>query len=90
VSDAKTGGTGAAALRHVRLTQNVKTIGPPTCPSVTAKRVQDLYHAAGVALPTRIDSDLNGTLGAVPVKANTQATITSPTPKTVARKPDTD
>jgi len=90
VSEAKAGGNGAAALRHVRLTQNVKTIGPATCPAVTAKRVQDFYHAAGAALPNRIDSDLNGTLGAVPVKANTQATLTSPTPKTIARKPDTD
>ncbi len=68
----------------------MKTIGPPTCPSVTAKRVQDFYHAAGTALPNRIDSDLNGTLGAVPVKANTQATLTAPTPKTVARKPDSE
>jgi hypothetical protein len=90
VSEAKPGATAAAALRHIRLTQNVKTIGPPTCPAVTAKRVQDIYHAAGAALPTRIDSDLNGTLGAVPVKANTQATLTAPTPKTAARKPDTD
>jgi hypothetical protein len=90
VSDAKPGGTGNAALRHIRLTQNVKTIGPATCPAVTAKRVQDFYHTAGSALPNRIDSDLNGTLGAVPVKANTQATLTSPAPKTAAREPDTD
>ncbi|MBA3743421.1 hypothetical protein [Sporichthya sp.] len=89
VSEAKPG-SGSASLRHVRFTQNLKTIGPPTCPAVTAKRVQDTYHGAGVALPTRIDSDLNGTLGAVPVKANTQATLTSPTPKAMARKPDTD
>jgi hypothetical protein len=89
VSEAKPGGTGAAALRHIRLTQTVKTVGPPTCPSVNAKRVQDLYHTAGTALPNRIDSDLNGTLGAVPVKANTQATLTSPTPKAAAREPDT-
>jgi hypothetical protein len=88
VSEAKPGGTAAATLRHVRLTQNVKTVGPPTCPSVTAKRVQDFYHVARAAFPNRIDSDLNGTLGAVPVKANTQATLTSPTPKTAAREPD--
>ncbi len=89
VSEAKAGG-GTASLRHIRLTQTLKTVGPPTCPAVTAKRVQDTYHAVDVALPTRIDSDLNGSLGAVPVKANTQATLTSPTPKSPARKPDTD
>ncbi|HUR74195.1 MAG TPA: hypothetical protein VMZ00_07955 [Sporichthya sp.] len=88
VSEAKPGGAAAAALRHIRLTQNLKTVGPPTCPSVTAKRVQDFYHAAGVALPNRIDSDLSGTLGAIPVKATTQAILTSPTPKSVARKPE--
>lgn len=89
VSEAKPG-SGPSSLRHIRLTQNLKTIGPPTCPAVTAKRVQDTYHSAGVALPARIDSDLNGSLGAVPVKANTQATLTSPTPKTMVRKPDAD
>jgi hypothetical protein len=83
-------GAGTAAMRHVRLTTTLKTIGPPTCPAVTAKRVQDLYHASGVALPARMDSDLSGTLGAVPVKANTQAILTSPTPKSVAREPETD
>jgi hypothetical protein len=89
VSEAKAG-TGTASLRHIRLTQTLKTIGPPTCPAVTAKRVQDTYHAVDVALPTRIDSDLNGSLGAVPVKANTQAILSSPAPKSPARKPETD
>jgi hypothetical protein len=88
VSDAKAG-SGASALRHVRLTTTVKTIGPPTCAAVTAKRVQDTYHVAGAALPNRIDQDLSGTLGAVPVKNNTSATLSSPAPKAVARDPET-
>lgn len=88
VSDAKPGGEGPASLRHVRLTTTMRTIGPPTCAAVNAKRVQDTYHATGAALPTRIDSDLSGSLGAVPVKTDTQATLTSPTPKSAARRPD--
>lgn len=90
VSDAKPGGEGATSLRHVRLTTTLRTIGPPTCAAVNAKRVQDTYHAVGAALPTRIDSDLSGTLGAVPVSSDTQAILTSPTPKSAARLPDTD
>lgn len=89
VSEARSG-EGAASLRHIRLTTTLKTIGPPTCPAVTAKRIQDTYHAAGTLLPTRLDSDLSGSLGAIPVKANTKATLTSPTPKSAARKPDID
>jgi hypothetical protein len=90
VSDAKPGGDGATSLRHVRLTTTLRTIGPPTCAAVSAKRVYDTYHATGAALPTRIDSDLSGTLGAVPVKSDTQAILTSPTPKSAARLPDRD
>ena len=90
VSDAKPGGDGATSLRHVRLTTTLRTIGPPTCAAVSAKRVLDTYHAVGAALPTRIDSDLSGTLGAVPVKSDTQAILTSPTPKSAARLPDGD
>lgn len=90
VSDAKPDSEGPASLRHVRLTTTMRTVGPPTCAAVNAKRVQDTYHATGAALPTRIDSDLSGSLGAVPVKTDTQATLTSPTPKSAARRPDVD
>lgn len=90
VSDAKPGGDGTTSLRHVRLTTTLRTIGPPTCAAVSAKRVYDTYHAAGAALPTRIDSDLSGTLGGIPVKSDTQAILTSPTPKAAARLPDGD
>ena len=90
VSDAKPGGDGTTSLRHVRLTTTLRTVGPPTCPAVNAKRVQDIYHAAGAALPTRIDSNLTGSLGAVPVRSDTQATLTSPTPKSDAREPGID
>ncbi len=90
VSEGKPGADGTNSLRHVRLTTTLKTIGPPTCAAISAKRVQDTYHPAGVALPTRIDNDLSGSLGAVPVKSDTQATLTAPTPKSPARKPDAD
>jgi hypothetical protein len=90
VSAGKPGGDGANALRHVRLTTTLKTIGPPTCASISAKRVQDTYHAPAAALPTRIDNDLSGSLGAIPVRMDTQATLTAPTPKSAAREPDLD
>ncbi|WP_028984878.1 hypothetical protein [Sporichthya polymorpha] len=88
VSEGKPGADGVNSVRHVRMTTTLRTIGPPTCPAINAKRVQDTYHPAGVALPARIDNNLSGSLGAVPVKSDTRATLTAPTPKSAARRPE--
>lgn len=70
-------GAGKAAVRHVRLTTTLRSTGPATCPPLAATRVQDIYHPLGALLPTRLDSELAGSLAGVPAKATTQATLTS-------------
>lgn len=83
VSDAKVASAGS---RHVRLTTTVRTVGPPTCPSISAKRVQDNYHPAAALLPSRMDSDLQGSLAGIPVRADTEATLMPPEPQGTLRR----
>jgi len=61
------------ATRHIRLATALSTVGPSSCTAVTGQRVQELEHPAAQVLPTRIDSDLHGTMAGIPVKATTRA-----------------
>jgi hypothetical protein len=73
------------AIRHLRLATTLSTIGPSSCTAVTGQRVQQLEHPAAQILPTRIDSDLHGTMAGIPVKATTSASNpTGPKPATDA------
>ncbi|HEY2832031.1 MAG TPA: hypothetical protein VGJ14_06370 [Sporichthyaceae bacterium] len=73
------------AIRHIRLATALSTVGPSSCTAVTGQRVQDLEHPAAQVLPTRISSDLHGTMAGIPVKATTTASNpTGPKPATDA------
>jgi hypothetical protein len=71
------------ATRVIRLATALSTIGPSSCTAVTGQRVQELEHPAAQVLPTRISSDLHGTMAGIPVKATTRASEpTGPKPAT--------
>jgi hypothetical protein len=71
------------ATRHIRLATALSTVGPSSCTAVTGQRVQELEHPAAQVLPTRISSDLHGTMAGIPVKATTSASDpTGPKPAT--------
>jgi hypothetical protein len=65
---------GPGSLRHLRLHSDLNTIGPVSCIPVHGQRTEDLYHPSNAVLPSRIDSDLSGTLAGIPVRATTSAT----------------
>lgn len=73
------------AIRHIRLATTLSTIGPSSCTAVSGQRVQQLEHPAAQILPTRIESDLHGTMAGIPVRATTSASNpTGPKPATDA------
>jgi hypothetical protein len=73
------------ATRHIRLATALSTVGPSSCTAVDGQRVQELEHPAAQVLPTRISSDLHGTMAGIPVKATTRAgDPTGPKPATDA------
>jgi hypothetical protein len=59
--------------RHIQLTTSLSTVGPSSCSAVSGQRVQDFRHPAAQILPSRIDSDLHGSMANIPVKATTRA-----------------
>lgn len=67
-----------AGAGHLRVTSDLVSTGRPACVAVDLHRVQEVWHAPGGALPTRLDSDLDGTIAGVPIEARTTATLRRP------------
>lgn len=64
--------------RLFRVTTTVRTVGPASCIALEGDRVQDISHPTTSLLPTRIESDLRGTVAGVAFKATTDATRSQP------------
>lgn len=79
-------GGGKAVARHLRLTSVVTSTPLPACPPVAAERVQDIHHPMGLFLPSRSDSDLDGTLAGVPAAATSRAALDSGPAQQPARR----
>ncbi|HEX3610350.1 MAG TPA: hypothetical protein VHU88_01560 [Sporichthyaceae bacterium] len=62
-----------STLRHLRMDSTLRTTGPVSCIAVSGERVEDLYHSGSAVLPSRIDSELHGTLAGFPAQAKSSA-----------------